>query len=346
MTQEQKRIETKRIYIFLVITFLITWVVEGFLAPLAINSGDPEVMSQVSSMISAMMFAPAFGALVARIVTKEGLARSGLQFNFAQKKFYFLFGWFGVSVMICLGAILYFVLNPSNFDPNNTNYVQAQLAAGNELDASQIMGAYKANLLTLVFTAPAMDIINAFGVEWGFRAYLLPKLYKKFGPLASFLMTGLAYGIWYAPLVSLGYFYGKDYAGFPGTGIAAMCVFCLAFGCILSYITLRTGSIFPAAFAHSAMNVLMSDPVNFTVDGGNIFVGPAPTGFLSMIPMLVIAIIMTVHMVVKPEIPSKEEPAAEKTISSVPTVVDEDDIDEIIEAELQDELEQLQHRDE
>jgi len=167
---------------------------------------------------------------------------------------------------------------------------------------------------------------------------LLPKLYKKFGTLPSFFMTSLAYGIWYAPLISLGYFYGKDYAGFPGTGIAAMCVFCLAFGCILSYLSLKTGSIFPAVFAHGTMNVLMSDPVNFTFDGGSVFVGPAPTGFLSMIPMIVVAVIMTVNIVKNPPVPSKEEPVEEKKAAPVPSAVDEDVIEEIIEAELQDEV--------
>lgn len=338
MTEEQKRIESRRIYIFLIVTFLITWVVEGLLAPLAMNSGDAEIMSQASSMISSMMFAPAFGALVARLLTKEGLSHSGLQFNFSQHKFCFLFGWFGVSVLIFLGAVLYFIFNPSNFDGNVTNYVELSIAAGSEMDAAQIMGAYKANLLTLIFSAPVMDILNAFGVEWGFRAYLLPKLYKKFGTLPSFFMTSLGYGIWYAPLISLGYFYGKDYAGFPGAGIVAMCVFCLAFGCILSYLSLKTGSIFPAVFAHSTMNVLMSDPANFTFDGGNVFVGPAPTGFLSMIPMIIVAVIMTVDMVKKPVIPSKEEPVEEKKSAPVPSTVEEDELEQLIEAELQDEM--------
>lgn len=338
MTEEQKRIETRRIFIFLIVTFLITWVVEGLLAPLAMNSGDAEIMSQASSMISSMMFAPAFGALVSRLLTKEGLSHSGLQFNFSKHKFCFLFGWFGVSVLIFLGAVLYFIFNPSNFDGNVTNYVELSIAAGSEMDAAQIMGAYKANLLTLIFSAPVMDILNAFGVEWGFRAYLLPKLYKKFGTLPSFFMTSLAYGIWYAPLISLGYFYGKDYAGFPGTGIAAMCVFCLAFGCILSYLSLKTGSIFPAVFAHSTMNVLMADPANFTFDGGSVFVGPAPTGFLSMIPMIIVAVIMTVDMVKKPVIPSKEEPVEEKKPAPVSSTVEEDELEQLIEAELQDEM--------
>lgn len=338
MTEEQNRIETKRIFIFLIVTFLITWVVEGFLAPLAMNSGDAEIMSQASSMISSMMFAPAFGAVVARLLTKEGLSHSGFQFNFSKHKFWFLFGWFGVSVLIFLGAVLYFIVNPSNYDGNVTNYVQLSIAAGSEMEAAQIMGAYKANLLTLIFTAPVMDIINAFGVEWGFRAYLLPKLYKKFGTLPSFFMTSLAYGIWYAPLISLGYFYGKDYAGFPGTGIAAMCVFCLAFGCILSYLSLKTGSIFPAVFAHSTMNVLMSDPANFTFDGGSVFVGPVPTGFLSMIPMIIVAIVLTVNMVKNPPVPSKEESVEEKNPTPVSNDVEEDEIEELIEAELQDEL--------
>ena len=86
---EDPQIETKRISIFLIAAFGIAWIAElGVIRPMY-QSGDVDTVKEAVNMISSMMFAPAFAALISRVLTKEGLLHSGFQFNFAKHKFCF-----------------------------------------------------------------------------------------------------------------------------------------------------------------------------------------------------------------------------------------------------------------
>ena len=106
-------------------------------------------------------------------------------------------------------------------------------------------------------------------------------------------------------------FRSTGYAGYPFTGILAMCVFGMATGCIYSFISLRSGSIFPAIFAHSAVNVMMSQAAYFTKDGGNFFVGPAPTGIVAGIPFIIAAVVFMLYLKKHPVVSSNEQEAKE-----------------------------------
>lgn len=304
---EDKKVETKRILIFLALCFGVTWLVEiGMVTPLY-KSGETEAVREAMDMISQMMFAPAIAALIARLLTREGLVKSGFQFNFSQHRFLFLFGWFGMTILTYLGAAVYFLVFRENFDPNMTEFVSAYNSnAAEPMEAVNIVATFKTDLLMKLFTAPILDVVNSFGEEWGFRAYLMPKLYRKIGAVPAMLLSGLVSGLWYAPLVALGYYYGSSYMGFPVTGILAMCVFSMVMGVIYSFLCLRTGSIFPSVFAHSAVNVMMSQAAMFTFDGGDYFVGPAPTGILAGIPFVIAAVICLVYMHRHPVKASKE----------------------------------------
>ena len=308
---DDPKVETKRILIFLVVAFGICWIMEFTTLIPMYRSGNVDLVTQAMEMIDSLMFAPAMGAIIARILTSEGLTHSGFQFNVGQHKFCFGFGWFGMTALTFLGAIIYFVLFKDNFDPNMTDFVESSIANGSTMDAVNIVATFKTNLLMNVFTAPLMDVINCFGMEWGFRAYLLPKLYRKFGTVPAMLLSGLAYGLWFAPLVSIGYFYGEGYNGFPVTGILAMCVFGLVTGCIYAFLALRSGSVFPSILASSALNVMMSQAALFTKDGGNFFIGPAPTGIIAGIPFIIMAIICVVYLHKNPVKPSSERKAEE-----------------------------------
>ncbi len=303
---DNKQVETKRLIIFLVLCFGVAWLMEFFAIIPMYKSQDVEMVKQATDMISQMMFTPAIAALIARLLTREGLVKSGFQLNFYEKKFLFLFGWFGMTVLTFLGAVIYFVVFKDNFDPNMTGFVESYNRNGGEpMDAVNIVATFKTNLLIQVFTAPVLDIINAFGEEWGFRAYLLPKLYRKTGAVCSMILSGLISGLWYAPLVAIGYYYGTDYKGFPIVGIISMCIFGMMTGIIYSYLCLRTGSIFPSIFAHSSLSVMMSQAAMFSFDGGSFFIGPAPTGILAGIPIIITAVIFIVDMARNPVKPSE-----------------------------------------
>lgn len=303
---DDRKVESKRLIIFLAITFVVTWITEITVLIPMYKSGEELAVSEASKMISSMMFTPAIAAVVSRIFTREGMLKSGLQFNISRYKGYFLFSWFGPSILIFLGAVLYFIINRDNYDTNMGVLIKAisesNLAAGitDEIDVVDVVATYKTGLLIKLFTAPVLDVINAFGEEWGFRGYLLPKLYRKLGTIPAVLISGIVNGIWYAPIVAIGYFYGNEYAGFPVAGILGMIVFCTVTGTIYSYVCLRTGSIFTAVFAHSAVNIMMSQADLFTVNGGNPFIGPAPTGIIGGIPFIIVAAICIFDLYKRP----------------------------------------------
>lgn len=295
-----KRMETKRIMIFLVICFGMTWFMEIFSVIPLYKSNDAEAIKDAVDMISQIMLAPALAAIAARLFTKEGLVKSGFQFNFSEHRFLFLFGWFGTTALTFIGAILYFIVFRENFDPNMTEFVASYSTSventGVQVDAVEIVASFKADLFVKVFTAAVLDIMSSFGEEWGFRAYLLPKLFRKIGAIPAMIISGLISGLWYAPLVYLGYYYGDTNAGFPIVNILAMCIFSMVTGIIYSFLCLRTGSIFPSVFAHSAVSVMRSQATLMTFDGGNHFIGPAPTGILSGLPFIVTAVICLIYM--------------------------------------------------
>ncbi len=303
---EDSKIETKRIIIFLAVTFGVCWLMEFTAVIPMYRSNEVEVVKQALEMINSLMFAPAFGAIVARLFTSEGLLHSGFQLNVKQNLFHFIFAWFGMTVLTFLGAVLYFLIYKDNFDPQMTKFVESSIASGSTMDAVNIVATFKTNLLMSIFAAPLSDVINCFGMEWGFRAYLLPKLYRKFGTIPAMLLSGLAYGLWFAPLVSLGQYYGEGYAFFPIAGILAMCIFGIVTGCIYAFLALRTGSVFPSVLASSALNVMMLQATLLTKDGGNYFIGPSPRGIIGGLPFIITAIICTVYMYKHP-IKSSEE---------------------------------------
>lgn len=306
-----KKLGTKRLVMFLAICFGVAWVVEIFGVIPMYRSGDLDTVKEAAEMISQIMLTPALAALVTRLFTREGLVKSGLQFNFLEQRFLFLFGWFGMSVLTFLGAVIYFAVFRDNFDPNMTNFVasysESAANAGTQITPVEIVAGVKADLLIKVFTAAVLDVINAFGEEWGFRAYLLPKLFRKVGTIPSMIISGFLSGLWYAPLVAIGYYYGEGNTGFPVVNIVAMCLFGTVTGIIYAFLTLRTGSIFPAVFAHSTLNVMMGQAAQFTFDGGNFFIGPAPTGILAAIPLILTAVICLIHIHKHPIQASEEE---------------------------------------
>ena len=158
------------------------------------------------------------------------------------------------------------------------------------------------NLLMLIqtvqalFLAPALNFVTCFGEEWGWRGYLLPKMDGQLPRIPMLLVTGTIWGLWHAPLTAIGHNYGIGYPGFPFTGIGMMCVVCIVWGIFMAYITLKAKSCIPAVLAHGAINGIAAIGIYFTSDGGNAFVGPAPTGIIGIIPFAIVAIFMVIKL--------------------------------------------------
>ncbi|WP_062352074.1 CPBP family intramembrane glutamic endopeptidase [Herbidospora yilanensis] len=98
--------------------------------------------------------------------------------------------------------------------------------------------------------AAFINLIPALGEELGWRGWLLPKL-MPLGALPAVLISGVIWGLWHAPLILLGY----NYPDAPGwLGVTAMVGTCILVGAVFGWLRLRSGSVWPAAFAHAAFN--------------------------------------------------------------------------------------------
>lgn len=304
MEETKKTLETKRILIYLGITFVLTYgycfgVIYSFVKDPVLSATAPQM---IQLLVAAVMFFPAIGVLLTRLLTKEGFQNAWLRPHFKGNIKTYLLAYFGPGILTILGAVIYFLIFPENFDATCGYYQQILNAAGagdvNAMPASILLAIQTLQALLL---GPILNFITCFGEEWGWRGYLLPKMAEKLPAIPMLLVNGVIWGLWHAPLTAIGHNYGVGYPGFPFTGIAAMCCFCIVMGLFLSYVSMKTKSCIPAILGHGAINSIGSIGMYFTTDGGNPFVGPAPTGIIGAIPFLVVAILICIFYFTKKE---------------------------------------------
>ena len=297
---ETKKQDLKRILIYLGITFGLTWAYCLLLVyPLANGSslsGVPALMLQLA--VAATMFIPSIGVLLTRLLTKEGFKETWLRPHLKGNIKHYLLAWFGPGILTFAGMGVYFLLFPGNLDLSFSYFTATLEASGAPMETLPIpIGLLMlVQCIQAIFMAPALNFVTCFGEEWGWRGYLLPKVSNHFSTVPTLLITGIIWGLWHAPLTIIGHNYGLGYWGFPFTGIAMMCLFCITLGIFLSFVTLKTGSCIPAILGHGAVNGIAAIGIYFTSDGGNAFVGPAPTGIIGIIPFILVAIFMVLHL--------------------------------------------------
>ncbi len=294
---EDSKITTKRILLYLLITFIITYAVELFLITPMASSTDMNQAMIAQLLISCVMFLPAIGAVLTRLLTKEGFQVEGLYLAVNVKKNlkYFALVWFGFVGLVLVGTVLYFVIFPRHYDPEMSFLKATLLAQGQpELSVQELKSTMLIQIVTGVLFAPFLNFVNCFGEEWGWRGYLLPKMLKKMKVVPTLLITGVIWGLWHVPLTALGHNYGVGYPGFPFTGILAMCVFCIVIGIILSYVTIKTKSCIPAVMGHGLINGVASTGIYYTSleHPYNVFLGPAPIGLIGGIGFIILAAVL------------------------------------------------------
>lgn len=87
------------------------------------------------------------------------------------------------------------------------------------------------------------------GEETGWRGFLLPAL-RPLGTWPALVITGAAWGLWHAPVILLGYDFNQPNA----YGLVLMVVGCVAYGILVGWLRVRTGSIWACVVAHGAFN--------------------------------------------------------------------------------------------
>ena len=232
----------KGLFWFLALTFIPTYLLEFILF---INGytfiGKPATI--VELVIVSVMFFPAIAAFIVRkFITKEGFKDSGLIIG---KPTYYLQAYILIpALFIAIYGITWLFIQAPDFSLNSF----AREYGITKLPLSPQVLIFAIFVSTITF-APFINAIAAFGEEFGWRGYLLPKL-MPLGTKKALIISGIIWGLWHAPLVLIGFHYGHQWA----LGILFFTIFIMLLGIYIGYLRLVSGSVLIAAFAHGVFN--------------------------------------------------------------------------------------------
>ncbi len=246
-------IDRKGLISFLGLSFGLAWLA---VIPLWI-SGEGLASPLALPLMTGMMFAPSIATLiVTRFIsplpadTRDAL---GLRLGKGRRwGWYWLFAWWLVPLLVIsapfVGAIFGLIqLDLVNFSAYRELLAQAEAISGPiPIPVPTLVLIQLATAFTI---APLLNAIPSLGEELGWRGYLLPQL-LPLGQWPALLISGVIWGLWHAPVILLGY----NYPDHPVLGVLLMTGFCIIWGILFGWLRLATGSVWPAMFAHGALN--------------------------------------------------------------------------------------------
>jgi uncharacterized protein len=269
----------RAVLVYLGIAFGLSWVVQVGLA-LATHGGAAPLGGLASGQLivaAALMWPPALGAIVARLwVERSGFADAGLRYPGIR---YGAIAWFGPSILTLLALILSLPIYP--LDTQLSVLRQALGATDQQLPVplEVVLAVQVVQALTI---GVVINCIFAFGEEFGWRGYLLPRLMALLGPWPGLLVHGAIWGFWHAPLILLT---GFNYPLHPQLGVLLFVIFAMLMGVLFGWLRLASGSVWPPTIAHAALNGIAALPL-FVLSGVDTAVAGviySPVGWLILL---------------------------------------------------------------
>jgi hypothetical protein len=238
----------KGIVSFLIITFGITYLVEGILILTGFRvTNIPAAYGQF--VIAGVMWVPAVAALITiRFVTHEKLSSVWLRFGPSWKPY------LASALLIPLGFVLTYLLTWllgfGSPDWGLKSFYEMVASTGADMSNAPSPTLLLVGLGALSFVlSPWINSILGLGEELGWRGFLLPRL-MPLGKTKAYLLLGAIWGLWHAPLITIGF----AYPGYPVVGILFMIFLTTAIGLFINEMTLRYKSAILAGWIHGVFN--------------------------------------------------------------------------------------------
>jgi membrane protease YdiL (CAAX protease family) len=290
------QLDFKRIATFLAFAFGIAWLAGlivyltgGIANSQPLIPGTPITVAIV--LIAAVyMGAPALAHVLTRVVTREGWQGVYLHPRLKKGWPYWVAAWVLPAVLTIIGSVLFFVLYPATFDPSLSTLKDALAAQGVTLPFS-LWTYVMIQTVTGVLISPLINGLFTFGEEFGWRAYLQPRL-MPLGGRPAMLLMGVIWGVWHWPVILMGHNYGLNYPGAPYLGPLVMVWFTFVVGTFLGWVTLRGGSVWPAVIGHAAVNGIANLGSLFVQGSPNPLLGPLPVGLIGSAGFALVALLI------------------------------------------------------
>jgi len=254
----------RKIGLYLAITFVVSWGVGLGFAATGQDWGSPA--SQAVAML--FMMPPAFAALIVKGAMAHDplLEELGLKLRVSP---WWLFSWLLPPLILgltwCMGALMPGVETALSLDDFLAYYRDSIPADQMESFEAQVrsygMHPVAGMLMQAMMAGVTINAIRGLGEELGWRGLLHHEL--KLGFWRKSLVTGLLWGIWYAPLVAQGY----RFAEHPMMGVPMTILWCLLAAPIFEYVRVRSRSILATGILYGTLEGMSKIPPLLT--GGN-----------------------------------------------------------------------------
>jgi uncharacterized protein len=142
------------------------------------------------------------------------------------------------------------------------------------------------SLLILLVLGALDNFKYAAGEEIGWRGYMLTRLVDS-GVRAPILMSGLAWGLWHAPLIVSGQYASGRY---PLLSVCLFLVGIVAAAYVFAWLRLSSGSIWPCIWAHGAWNAVIQGVFDRSTSGPSVWVGES--GVLTSVMLVLFAVVL------------------------------------------------------
>jgi uncharacterized protein len=288
---------TKRILIFLTFVIGVSWAVVLAVKQSGMMETNPTGGMMLANYIIITL--PALANIFTRLVTREGWGNLRLRPNIKRGWRFYLAAWLLPLLATLVGGGLYYLFFPSAFDPN-LNQVRVMFAPLPSLAEQPWLG-FLILFAQTMFITMLINGVASMGEEFGWRAYLLQKLMVMFaetdgsavdpkanpntGARRAALLVGLVWGIWHFPLFFLG-------SALTLPFVLIYVVYTCSASVLLSWVALRSGSVWPASLAHGLLNGTSVFPTILANATANPLLGPGPTGLVGMLGYVILALVL------------------------------------------------------
>jgi membrane protease YdiL (CAAX protease family) len=279
-----------------VVTFIVLACGLAWLVALPLWLGGTGLANPLTGLLlPVIMFTPGIAALIVVFLVQRPRPRPTAEYlglwplrPVGRTIWLTVFGIVGSVLLVILGVFLAAALGLVQLDLVTFSGFAQVITQGGAVESPMPVGLIVLLQLLLIPVAAIFNGLFALGEELGWRGWLLPSL-RPLGTWPALLISGAVWGFWHSPLILLGYNFGQPNL----IGVVIMIGGCMLYGVLIGWLRLRTGSIWPAVFAHGAFNaaagfLLLVVAAGTTADA----VATSPLGWVTWIVMAAVIAIL------------------------------------------------------
>lgn len=290
------KINKQKVVLFLIITFLISWLVAFMLHRTGISYGSPRSLFFIALIY---MPAPAYATIIVqKLIYDQPLKNYGLRLK--KSSIRWILGAMGFALLFALVSVLIVWILGNifgipgfgilSFDKHEIiSYLEqtrtAEVPTTDELFPMHPILFFIVGVFGNIILGAIINFPFALGEELGWRGLLVNEL-SPLGFFRSTSLIGLIWGIWHIPMILMGH----NFPSYPLIGSLMMIIFCVSLSFPLSYFRLRANSVFAPTVVHGILNANAGLVMLYFIRGDILFAN------ISGVAGILSAIILTIFI--------------------------------------------------